>query len=97
KLVTGVQTCALPILAPWTDTVSSTLPSASTTLMVGVAPTCSTMPVRSKVRKPCRDTCSLYGPVGRFGNRYAPVASVTAVRATLRSEERRVGKGLDLW
>jgi hypothetical protein len=43
------------------------------------------MPVRSKVRKPCRDTCSLYGPVGRFGNRYAPVSSVTAVRVTLVS------------
>ena len=33
--------------APSTDTVSSTLPTASTALMTGVAPTCSTMPVRS--------------------------------------------------
>ncbi len=50
-----------------TDTVSSRLPTPSTALIVGVAPTCSTMPVWTYVRKPWSDTSSLYGPVGRFG------------------------------
>src|SRR5581483_423296 len=46
----------------------------------GLLPTCSTMPVCTKVRKPCSITSSRYGPMGIEGNENDPLASVTTSR-----------------
>ena len=47
------------VAAAVTVSVSSTAPTLSVTLMVGLDPTCSVMPLCSKVLKPCSFAASL--------------------------------------
>src|ERR1700704_1482862 len=50
--------------------------------MVGLLPTCRTMPVCTNERNPGKLAASLYGPSNRFGNAYDPVSFVMVVRLT---------------
>src|SRR3546814_3340057 len=90
-LVTGVQTCALPI---WP---TSSLKSGR--LTVSAAETLT--PVCSNRRKPWASTASVYEPGCKDPKKKPPTSLLLVVRAkpvaelvrcTARSEERRVGK-----
>ena len=60
-----VSTCAT---SDWTSTLCATSPTSIFTSTTGLLPTCSTMPVCAKVRKPGNAASSRYGPSGRLGS-----------------------------